>query len=127
MPPVRADRRDAVSASHHADDHQVPASSAPQVPPPDGVVVPDPTGIRAKPRRRPGASWVGVAATAVVLTAVIVFVAQNTHTVEVSFVGMRGHIALALALLIAAAAGIVLTTILGAAHKLRRIRRDRRA
>jgi uncharacterized integral membrane protein len=53
---------------------------------------------------------------------------QNTHTVQVTFLGMTGSTSLALMLLIAAVGGILLTLILGSARilQLRHTVRTRR-
>jgi uncharacterized integral membrane protein len=50
---------------------------------------------------------------AVALLALIVFITQNLHPVEVSFLGWHGQFPLAVALLAAALIGSVLTLILG--------------
>ncbi|WP_309648938.1 lipopolysaccharide assembly protein LapA domain-containing protein [Nocardioides sp.] len=55
--------------------------------------------------------WVGVVALAVVLILLIVFVAQNTQDVTVSYFGWEGQAPLAVALLVAATAGLVLAAI----------------
>jgi uncharacterized integral membrane protein len=48
-----------------------------------------------------------------VLIALVVFIAQNSNDVPIHFLGFAGHFPLALALLIAAAAGAVVALILG--------------
>jgi uncharacterized integral membrane protein len=60
--------------------------------------------------------------------ALIVFMVQNTHTVQVTFLGLTGSTSLALMLLIAAVGGILLTLVLGSARilQLRRAVRARR-
>jgi uncharacterized integral membrane protein len=50
---------------------------------------------------------------AVALLALIVFITQNLHPVEVSFLGWHGEFPLAVALLAATLSGTVLTLILG--------------
>jgi uncharacterized integral membrane protein len=50
---------------------------------------------------------------AVVLLALIVFITQNLHPVEVSFLGWHGQFPLVVAVLAAAFIGSVLTLILG--------------
>lgn len=60
-------------------------------------------------RARMGVAWTVVWTAPVVLTALIVFLLQNTRSVEVSFVGLHGTFPLAMALLIAMVGGIVLT------------------
>lgn len=67
------------------------------VPGPDAV----PRASRRAPRTRAGAAWVGACIAALVLVALIIFMLQNTEPVLVTFLGMRGSVPLALALLIA--------------------------
>jgi uncharacterized integral membrane protein len=84
---------------------------------------------RPVPRTRTGAAWVGICAAVVIAVALIVFMVQNTGSVEISFLGMTASTSLALALLIAAVGGILLTLIVGTARitQLRRVvRRSRR-
>jgi uncharacterized integral membrane protein len=74
----------------------------------------------AQPQRvrgtRTGRLWVGVCAGALITVALIIFMVQNTHTVQVTFLGLTGSTSLALMLLIAAVGGILLTLILGSAR-----------
>jgi len=55
-----------------------------------------------------------------------VFLIQNAHTVQVSFVGLHLHVSLAVAMLIAALAGALITGIVGAA-RIAQLRRSMRA
>ena len=73
----------------------------------DGAVV---------PRTRAGALWVAAAASIVVLVLLIIFIAQNTGTVGVHFLGLYGQISLGLMLLIAAVVGAALVVIVGTAR-----------
>ena len=60
----------------------------------------------------------------------VIFIAQNTQTVEVQFLGLEGTTPLAVALLIAAAGGILITALAGSMRILqlrRRVRRDKKA
>lgn len=68
------------------------------------------------PRTRIGTAWVGVCAGALVAVALIIFAVQNTRNGDVSFLGMATSTPLALALLIGAVNGILLTLVLGIAH-----------
>lgn len=68
------------------------------------------------PRTRTGAAWVAICAATLIAVALIVFLAQNTRTVEISFLGMTGSTSLAVALLIAAVGAVLLTVILGTAR-----------
>lgn len=82
-----------------------------------------------RPTRLSGAhAWLLIGA--VVLAVLSIFVAQNTQPTKISFVGASIHVALAVALLIAAAAGGLLVGAIGGARigQLRRtIRRDRQS
>lgn len=64
-------------------------------------------------RTRASQLWIGLALGTLLLIALIVFIAQNTNNVAIHFLGFAGHFPLALALLIAAAAGVVIALILG--------------
>jgi uncharacterized integral membrane protein len=79
------------------------------------------------PLTRAGAAWVGVSAAAIAAVLVIIFLVQNTHPVQVTFLGMTTSTSLALMLLIAAVGGILLAVILGTARivQLRRMIRRR--
>lgn len=60
-----------------------------------------------------GRAWVSVVALGVVLVLLIIFIAQNTRSVTVSFLGWEGRTPLAVALLIATAAGLFLAAVAG--------------
>ena len=72
----------------------------------------DETGYTTEPDPLRGSRtsqlWISVGALVVVLVLLVVFLAQNTQSVEVSFLGWDGHPPLAVALLVAAIAGLVL-------------------
>jgi uncharacterized integral membrane protein len=61
------------------------------------------------PRTRTGVTWFGFCVAALSFVVLIVFMLQNTRTVQVSFLGMHGNLPLALALLIAAVGAAILT------------------
>lgn len=86
---------------------------------------PTPAGI---PRTRIGTAWLGICAAVIILVVLIVFMLQNTATVEVAFLGLDGSLPLAIALLIALVSGILLTLIIGTVRigQLRRLARKRR-
>lgn len=71
-------------------------------------------------------AWTGVVALGVVLVLLIIFIAQNTRSVTVSFLGWQGSAPLAVALLIATAAGLFLATTAGTLRILQLRRRVRR-
>lgn len=76
------------------------------------------------PRTRAAAAWTAICVAALVAVALIIFLAQNTATVPISFLWMHVEAAsLTVALLIAAVGGILLTCILGMARivQLRRL------
>jgi uncharacterized integral membrane protein len=57
----------------------------------------------------------------------IIFIAQNTDRVEVSFLTLHGHVPLAVAILIAGVAGMLIVAIAGTLRIMqlrRRVRRD---
>jgi uncharacterized integral membrane protein len=90
--------------------------------PQDGTLLPsgapprdpaDPTSSprTGRPRRtRVSAAWLGVCFAAVALVVLIVFMLQNTQSVEISFLWMHGNVPLALAL-VTAGVGVALVAI----------------
>ncbi len=101
----------------------------------DSAQVPSPaTAPTAKPdlgplpRTRTGTAWVGICVAALLSIVLIVFMLQNTRSVQVNFLGMDGSLPLALALLIAAVGAAILTMVVGAARitQLRLLARRRR-
>jgi len=99
-------------------------SSSP-VYPEEGTTAPSPTeettpaATQATPaappqpvqRTRAASFWVSVVVTALILIALIIFLAQNSHQISVHFLGWSGHISQAVALLIAAVCGALLVAI----------------
>jgi lipopolysaccharide assembly protein A len=75
------------------------------------------------PRTRTSAAWVGICAAALAVVALIIFMMQNTGSVEVTFLWMHGNLPLALALLIAGVGVTTLALIVGTARitQLRRL------
>jgi uncharacterized integral membrane protein len=80
------------------------------------------------PRTRTGATWFGICVAALLFVVLIVFMLQNTSSVQVNFLWMDGSLPLALALLIAAVGTALLTMTVAAARitQLRRLSRQRR-
>jgi len=73
--------------------------------------------------------WTAVVGLGVVLVLLVIFIAQNTQSVSVSFLGWSGSAPLAVSLLIATAAGLFLAAVAGSLRILqlrRRVRRDGR-
>ncbi|HEX4688275.1 MAG TPA: LapA family protein [Nocardioides sp.] len=88
---------------------------------------PPPSGKDPLRRSRTSSAWFAVVALAVLLLLLIVFIAQNTQDVEVSFLGWDGRAPLAVSLLIATLVGIALAVVAGSLRILqlrRRVRRD---
>jgi putative membrane protein len=75
------------------------------------------------PRTRTSAAWFGICTGAVALVVLIVFMLQNTRSVEVTVLWMHGSVPLALALLIAGVGLAVLAMAVGEARvgQLRRL------
>jgi uncharacterized integral membrane protein len=76
---------------------------------------------------RTSRSWLSLGALVVVLILLVVFIAQNTQQVEVSFFGWSGHPPLSVALLVAAVGGAALALIVGTLRLWQVRRRVRRA
>ena len=101
-------------------------------PPPNPATAPQNTAEQAStspagrmPRTRTGAAWFGICVAALLLVVLIVFMPQNTRSVEVTFLGMHGNLPLAMALLVAAVGSAILTMAIGTARitQLRRLSR----
>lgn len=80
------------------------------------------------PHTRTGAAWFGVCAAALLFLVLIVFLVQNTRSVEVTFLWMHGNLPLALALLTAAVGAAFVAVVVGTARitQLRRLYRRQR-
>ena len=73
--------------------------------------------------------WIATAGLGIVLVFLIVFIAQNTRKTTVSFLSWDGQVSVAVALLIAAVAGLFLALVAGQLRIMqlrRRVRRERR-
>jgi len=70
--------------------------------------------------------WGAVVALGVLLLLLVIFIAQNTRTTTVSFLAWDGQVPVAVALLIAAVAGLSLAALAGALRILQLRRRVRR-
>jgi putative membrane protein len=114
-------------------------------PPPEGATVTMPpqsaNGTSPQPAAAPGppksgwvhtrisGMWTSLIAAAVGLIVVMIFIIQNSHAVNISFLGAHLRLSLAVALLLATIAGALIMAAAGTARiaQLRRImRRDRR-
>jgi uncharacterized integral membrane protein len=90
------------------DEHQaVPAEAGPE------TVAPADHKIR---HTRLSGTWMAVILFAVILVLLLIFILQNGHTVDVSYMGVHGHLPLGVALLLAAVAGVLLTAMAGSAR-----------
>ena len=80
------------------------------------------------PRTRTGAAWAALVAAALLAVMLVIFLAQNTRSTEISFLWMTTSTPLAVALLVAAVGSALLTLILGTARiaQLRRLIRKNR-
>ncbi|MCW6010905.1 lipopolysaccharide assembly protein LapA domain-containing protein [Micromonospora sp. CPCC 205371] len=96
--------------------------------PPQTPATPATSPTARVPRTRTGAAWFGICVAALLFVVLIVFMLQNTRSVEVSFLWMQGSLPLALALLIAGVGAAILTMVVGAARitQLRRLSRRQR-
>jgi uncharacterized integral membrane protein len=84
--------------SCHQQDATLLSSEAPSPDPHDLTAPPR----ASRPRRtRVSAAWLGVCFAAIALVVLIVFMLQNTRSVEISFLWLHGNVPLALALLTA--------------------------
>jgi uncharacterized integral membrane protein len=94
---------------------------APQPPPADTPPGPSqhprpPLRPHKVKRTRISGIWTAVAAFAVVLLLLLIFILQNSRTAEVSYFGAHGHLPLGVALLLAAVSGVLLIALPGAAR-----------
>jgi uncharacterized integral membrane protein len=78
-------------------------------------------------RSRASGAWAAVVGLAVLLLLLVVFIAQNTQHVRVSFLWWSGMAPLAVALMLAAVVGIVLAVVAGSLRILQLRRRVRRS
>jgi uncharacterized integral membrane protein len=118
-----------MSVSHR--NRSVPAdpdATAPQQDLAGPPAMPPRRGGVPRTRTRSGTAWLGICTAAVALVVLVVFMLQNTRSVDVTFLWMRGSVPLALALLTAGLAVAVLAMAVGEARvgQLRRLARRRR-
>jgi len=109
-----------------------PAEAAPPAPPAPSQAAPTHAAAPSlKPKHtRISGLWVAVGFFAVILLLLLIFILQNSRTVDVSYMGAHGHLPLGVALLLAAVCGVLLVVLAGAARisQLRTVaRRHRRA
>ena len=92
---------------------------------------PDPQATTAAsgthvPRTRTGGAYKSLLAGAVVLALLLIFILENTKSVKISYLGASGHMALGVALLLAAVAGGLLLGLVGSVRILQLRRRVKR-
>lgn len=104
----------------------VPTIESGTVRPTGPAVVKDGIAASSPPPTRISATWFGVCAAALTLVVLIVFMLQNTRSVEVSFLWLHGNVPLALALLIASVGTAVVVMVVGAARITQLRRHSRR-
>jgi putative membrane protein len=103
---------------------------SPQAPAAATSTAPSSTPAKSRmPLTRTGATWSAICTAALTFVVLIIFMLQNTRSVEVNFLWMHGSLPLALALLIAGVGAAILTMVIGTARitQLRRLshRQDR--
>jgi uncharacterized integral membrane protein len=82
-------------------------------------------GRAARPTNT-GRAWVSVAVAALLLVLLIIFIAENSDKVKISFLGASGDTSVALALLASAVAGVLITLLIGSGRILQLRREVRR-
>jgi uncharacterized integral membrane protein len=68
------------------------------------------------PRTRLSAAFSGFVVGAIVLILLLIFILENTRSVEINYLGASGHLALGIALLLAAVGGALVLGVLGTAR-----------
>lgn len=87
---------------------------------------PEPTGLIPSTPTRLSGAWTAVIVAAVLLVALIVFIAENTQTSTVNFLGAHGRASTAVMLLIAAVTGALVVGVVGAGRIIQLRRRSAR-
>jgi uncharacterized integral membrane protein len=64
-------------------------------------------------RTKTSAIWIGLIAAALVLIALLIFIGENSSSVSVHYLGAKGRVPLAVALLLSAVAGLLIAAIPG--------------
>ena len=77
---------------------------------------PGPPPDHALPRTRLSGVWAAVGCFTVILILLLIFILQNSRTVDVSYLGAHGHLSLGVAMLLAACCGALLVTFAGMAR-----------
>jgi uncharacterized integral membrane protein len=104
------------------DDSQVPPKqpprSTPALPPerPEGPATPPPPPKSAAPFTRVAAAWWALAVGLLILVVLLVFIAQNTDSITIQFLGWRWSSPKGVAFLLAAVGGALITVLAGTAR-----------
>jgi uncharacterized integral membrane protein len=121
---VSTDSQPSTQSSAAAPDPQLdapPSGPDPGPAAPPGAQQPGPAAPsplpqhRIRPTRLSGL-WFAVVFFAVVLLFLLIFILQNGRAVDVSYLGMHGHLPLGVAMLLSAVCGVLLTILAGAAR-----------
>jgi uncharacterized integral membrane protein len=111
------------------DGHAAEAPSPPSLPEQAPQSTPALPQLKIR-RTRISGLWVAIGFFAVILLLLLIFILQNSHTVEISYLGLHGHLSLGVALLLSAVSGVLLVGLAGTARILQlraAARRHRRA
>ena len=92
-----------------------PVTPAPGAQQPGPAAPPPLPQHKIRPTRLSGL-WFAVVFFAVVLLFLLIFILQNGRAVDVSYLGMHGHLPLGVAMLLSAVCGVLLTILAGAAR-----------
>ena len=124
-PEQPATRPDAAQPDAAQPDAAQPSAAQPDaaqpVQPGTGTAAPGTSGTTAPPhhaleRTRISGVWVATACFVVFLVLLLIFIAQNSRTVDISYLGAHGNISLGVAMLIAAVCGALLVIFAGTAR-----------
>ena len=91
-------------------------SGSPPAPDPPSASAPDQAQKTQRRATRTGNIHAGLTIAAVLLVLLLIFLAQNAHTVTINFLGAQLHVSLAVALLAAALAGALIVGAAGTAR-----------
>lgn len=103
-----------------------PLTDSPHLPSPPASPLPAhaaalPAGTALR-RSRTSSAWVGVVVFTVVFALLLIFILQNTQSVQITFFAATGNLPLAVAMLLAAVAGVLLAAVV-AGLRIRQLRR----
>jgi uncharacterized integral membrane protein len=98
------------------DSGQRAGGSAPPAQQPNGTAQPAQLPQHVVKRTRMGGLWLASGSFAVVLLLLLIFILENSKSVDVAYFGAHGHVPLGVALLLAAVLGILMVVIPGTAR-----------